>query len=77
MVALMVNGSLANWLHLTPTEDEAHQEQRNLNLYQRLNIVIDVASALEYLHYHCQPPILHCDLKPSNVLLDDEMIIHV
>ncbi|XP_062155284.1 probable LRR receptor-like serine/threonine-protein kinase At3g47570 [Alnus glutinosa] len=73
----MVNGSLADWLHPTATEDEAHQVQRNLNLYQRLNIAIDVASALEYLHYHCQTPILHCDLKPSNVLLDDEMIGHV
>ncbi|XP_062155287.1 probable LRR receptor-like serine/threonine-protein kinase At3g47570 [Alnus glutinosa] len=73
----MVNGSLADWLHPTATEDEAHQEQRKLNLYQRLNIAIDVASALEYLHYHCQTPILHCDLKPSNVLLDNEMIGHV
>jgi Leucine-rich repeat (LRR) protein len=73
----MVNGSLEDWLHPTINEDEAHQEQRNLNLYQRLNIAIDVASALEYLHHHCQTPILHCDLKPSNVLLDDEMIGHV
>jgi len=73
----MVNGNLADWLHSTAAEDEAHQEERNLNLYQRLNIAIDVASALEYLHYHCQTPILHCDLKPSNVLLDDEMIGHV
>jgi Leucine-rich repeat (LRR) protein len=73
----MVNGSLADWLHPTATEDEAHQEQRKLNLYQRLNIAIDVASALEYLHYHCQTPILHCDLKPSNVLLNDEMIGHI
>jgi serine/threonine protein kinase len=73
----MVNGSLEDWLHPSTIEDQAHQEQRNLNLYQRLNIAIDVASALEYLHYHCQTPILHCDLKPSNVLLDDEMIGHV
>jgi Leucine-rich repeat (LRR) protein len=73
----MVNGSLADWLHPTTTKDETHHKQRNLNLYQRLNIAIDVASALEYLHYHCQTSILHCDLKPSNVLLDDEMIGHV
>jgi hypothetical protein len=73
----MFNGSLEDWLHPTAKEDEAHQEQRNLNFYQRLNITIDVASALEYLHYHCQTPILHCDLKPSNVILDDEMIGHV
>jgi Leucine-rich repeat (LRR) protein len=73
----MVNGSLADWLHPTTTKDEVHQEQRKLNLYHRLNIAIDVASALEYLHYHCQTPILHCDLKPSNVLLNDEMIGHI
>jgi Leucine-rich repeat (LRR) protein len=73
----MVNGSLEDWLHSTVKEDEAHHKQRNLNLYQRLNIAIDVASALEYLHYHCQTPILHCDLKPSNILLDDEIIGHV
>jgi hypothetical protein len=30
---VMVNGSLADWLHSTATEDESHQEQRNLNLY--------------------------------------------
>ncbi|EEF33526.1 serine-threonine protein kinase, plant-type, putative [Ricinus communis] len=43
----------------------------------RLNIAIDVACALEYLHYHSGTPIVHCDLKPSNVLLDGEMTGHV
>uniref|UniRef100_A0A2N9G8F3 non-specific serine/threonine protein kinase n=1 Tax=Fagus sylvatica TaxID=28930 RepID=A0A2N9G8F3_FAGSY len=51
--------------------------QGGLSLLQRLNIAIDVANALDYLHHHCQTPIVHCDLKPSNVLLDDEMIGHV
>jgi serine/threonine protein kinase len=32
-----------------------------------------VASALDYLHNHCQVPVVHCDLKPSNVLLGDDM----
>jgi len=42
-----------------------------------LNIAIDVAKALDYLHHHCQAPIVHWDLKPSNILIDDEMIGHV
>ncbi|KAK4592259.1 hypothetical protein RGQ29_016686 [Quercus rubra] len=73
----MTNGSLDEWLHPISRTNEVLEEQKNLNLLQRLNIAIDVANALEYLHYHCHAPIVHCDLKPSNVLLDDEMIGHV
>nr|AMM42946.1 LRR-RLK [Vernicia montana] len=43
----------------------------------RLNIAIDIASAIEYLHNGCPSTIIHGDLKPSNVLLDDEMTAHV
>ncbi|XP_058110945.1 probable LRR receptor-like serine/threonine-protein kinase At3g47570 [Magnolia sinica] len=70
----MPNGSLEKWLH--PNVDEQPQ-LRILNLTQRLNIAIDVASALDYLHHHYQTPIVHRDLKPSNVLLDDDMVAHV
>ncbi|XP_077216638.1 uncharacterized protein LOC143851178 [Tasmannia lanceolata] len=70
----MPNGSLEKWLH---PEVDGQQQLRNLNLIQRLNIAIDVASALDYLHHHCQTPIVHCDIKPSNILLDDQMISHV
>ncbi|KAH1253686.1 putative LRR receptor-like serine/threonine-protein kinase [Glycine max] len=49
---------------------------RTLNLDQRLNIMIDVASTLHYLHHECEQSIIHCDLKPRNVLNDD-MIAHV
>ncbi|PON36441.1 Mitogen-activated protein kinase kinase kinase [Trema orientale] len=48
-----------------------------LNILQKLNIMIDVASALEYLHFGYSTPIVHCDLKPSNVLLDEDMVAHV
>ena len=61
----------------TPRVDDAHEEKTNLSLLNRLNIAIDVANALDYLHNHCQTPIVHCDLKPSYVLLDDEWIGHV
>ena len=76
--AFMGNGNLYEWLHPTPRKiNEALEKQRKLSHLQRLNIAIDVASALDYLHNHCETPIVHCDLKPSNVLLDDEMIGHV
>ncbi|RDY02118.1 putative LRR receptor-like serine/threonine-protein kinase, partial [Mucuna pruriens] len=70
----MENGSLEQWLHpQTPTA----KHPRTLNLDQRLNIMIDVAYALHYLHHECEQSVIHCDLKPSNVLLDDDMIAHV
>ncbi|KAG8365552.1 hypothetical protein BUALT_Bualt18G0116900 [Buddleja alternifolia] len=64
----MPKGSLEKWLY---------SHNYCLNHMQRLNIMIDVASALEYLHHGYSSPVVHCDLKPSNVLLDEEMIAHV
>ncbi|KAL4591576.1 hypothetical protein LXL04_004545 [Taraxacum kok-saghyz] len=66
----MPNGTLHDWLHSAARTSK-------LNLLQRINILIDVASALDYLHNHCLPTIAHCDLKPSNILLDDDMVAHV
>ncbi|KAM6551815.1 hypothetical protein CsatB_001623 [Cannabis sativa] len=66
----MRNGSLDKWLH-------GENQSRGLNFIQRLSIASDVASAICYLHDHCDHPIIHCDLKPSNVLLDNEMVAHV
>ncbi|KAK7304743.1 hypothetical protein VNO77_42630 [Canavalia gladiata] len=71
----MKNGSLEQWLHQEEAASVEHP--RTLDLDQRLNIIIDVASALHYIHHECDQPIIHCDLKPSNVLLDDNMIAHV
>ncbi|CAI0467173.1 unnamed protein product [Linum tenue] len=70
----VVNGSLENWLYATESVDDP---PRSLNFRQRLNIVIHVASALDYIHNLCETPIVHCDLKPSNVLLDEDMVAHV
>jgi Leucine-rich repeat (LRR) protein len=69
------NGSLDDWLH--PDKMTNSKIRRNLSLMQRLNIALDVAEALEYLHDHIDPRIVHCDIKPSNILLDDDLVGHV
>ncbi|KAJ8617370.1 hypothetical protein MRB53_013556 [Persea americana] len=70
----MSNGSLDSWLHQNANE---YHQLRFVSLIQRLNVAIDIACALDYLHHHCPTTILHCDLKPSNILLDDDMVAHV
>ncbi|KAJ9174639.1 hypothetical protein P3X46_013262 [Hevea brasiliensis] len=68
----MPNGNLNKWLH-----SDVADEQPSLSLLQRLSIAIDVGNGLDHLHHHCQKPIVHCDLKPSNILLDNDMVAHV
>ncbi|XP_008365527.3 probable LRR receptor-like serine/threonine-protein kinase At3g47570 [Malus domestica] len=70
----MENGSLDSWLY---PRDEKQSSSKRLNVIRRLDIAIGVAFALDYLHHHCETPIVHCDLKPSNVLLDEDMVAHV
>ncbi|KAF8017590.1 hypothetical protein BT93_H2697 [Corymbia citriodora subsp. variegata] len=65
----MSNGSLDEWLYPSASQ---YTEKSKLSLLERVNIATDVACALDYLHHHCDTPMVHCDLKPSNVLLDDE-----
>ncbi|KAG4393126.1 hypothetical protein GLYMA_03G020700v4 [Glycine max] len=37
---------------------------------KRFDVAVSVARGLEYLHHVCDPPVIHGDIKPSNVLLD-------
>ncbi|XP_065868735.1 probable receptor-like protein kinase At1g80640 [Euphorbia lathyris] len=60
---MMQNGSLDSQLH-GPTHGSA------LTWNLRMKIAVDVARGLEYLHEHSNPPVVHRDLKSSNILLD-------
>ncbi|KAL8115284.1 hypothetical protein AgCh_021942 [Apium graveolens] len=52
-------------------------QQKNLSILQHIDFAIDVASVLYYVHHQCQTPVLHCDLNPSNILLDTDLNAHV
>ncbi|XP_031100785.1 probable LRR receptor-like serine/threonine-protein kinase At3g47570 [Ipomoea triloba] len=69
----MENGDLDMWLHT----HSYNAKTTVLSVLQRLNIAIDVACALHYLHDDCEPTVIHCDLKPSNILLDKDLTAHV
>ncbi|KAE8688220.1 putative receptor-like protein kinase [Hibiscus syriacus] len=43
-----------------------------MNWQRRFDVILDVAKALEFLHLGCDPPVIHGDIKPSNVLLDSD-----
>jgi Leucine-rich repeat (LRR) protein len=68
----MPNYSLDRWLH-QQTDEQLHK----LNLIQLLNIAVDVADAIDYLHNNSRPSVIHCDLKPNNILLDSDWTAYV
>lgn len=60
---LMPNGNLQDCLLLRKCEE--------LMVWSnRFRIAVQVAQGLAFLHHHCDPPIIHGDIKPSNILLD-------
>lgn len=40
----------------------------------RLQVAIDVAAALEYLYYHCDPPVFHVSVNSGTVLMDANFV---
>nr|XP_051208463.1 putative receptor protein kinase ZmPK1 [Lolium perenne] len=57
------NGSLASILF-------SDKNNISLDWKQRFNIALGVAKGLAYLHHECLEWVIHCDVKPENILLD-------
>jgi serine/threonine protein kinase/Leucine-rich repeat (LRR) protein len=74
---LMPQGDLHNLLYSTHSSEGSSSCLNYISLAQRLSIMADVSDALTYLHHNHQGSIVHCDLKPSNILLDDNMVAHI
>ncbi|CAM0878634.1 unnamed protein product [Alopecurus aequalis] len=72
----MPRGDLYKLLYST-RDFECSSDSSDLTMTQRMSMIVDVADAMEYLHHNNQGTIIHCDLKPSNILLDENMIAHV
>eukprot|EP01018_Ginkgo_biloba_P017292 Gb_03125 [translate_table: standard] len=62
----MINGSLEKYIH---GSQETHPDHV-LDWKQLYSIAIGTARGIAYLHEECANRILHCDIKPHNVLLD-------
>ncbi|KAJ6847727.1 putative leucine-rich repeat receptor-like serine/threonine-protein kinase [Iris pallida] len=69
VLPFMANGSLENHLHPQGRQSSSMR----LSLIGRVNICSDVAEGMAYLHHHSPVQVIHCDLKPSNILLNEDM----
>ncbi|CAL5058917.1 unnamed protein product [Urochloa decumbens] len=75
----MDNGSLDRWLHgdyilraAHPTARARPVQRVPLDWPTRLIVAVGAAQGLCYMHHSCSPPIIHRDVKTSNILLDSE-----
>ncbi|XVE55179.1 hypothetical protein DITRI_Ditri03aG0138900 [Diplodiscus trichospermus] len=59
----MKNGSLADFLF---------RPNLKINWEGRISIILNIARGIFYLHEECETQIIHCDIKPENILMDDK-----
>ncbi|OIT36407.1 PREDICTED: G-type lectin S-receptor-like serine/threonine-protein kinase SD2-5 [Nicotiana attenuata] len=59
----MINGSLDRWI----------SHENGLTWLTRQKIISDIAKGLAYLHEDCSQKIIHLDIKPQNILLDQHL----
>ncbi|XVF39105.1 hypothetical protein PTKIN_Ptkin01aG0008700 [Pterospermum kingtungense] len=59
----MKNGSLTDFLF---------KSKLKVNWEGRIEIILNIARGIAYLHEECETQIIHCDIKPENILMDDK-----
>ncbi|CAA7016296.1 unnamed protein product [Microthlaspi erraticum] len=65
------SGSLNRFLH------QSDDFSKPLTWNTRIRIALGTAQAIEYLHDVCSPPLVHKNVKSSNILLDNELTPHL
>ncbi|KAF8022144.1 hypothetical protein BT93_G2327 [Corymbia citriodora subsp. variegata] len=71
----MKNGALYDHLH---NKDNVERSSSPVNSWKmRIKIALDAARGIEYLHNYAVPPIIHRDIKSSNILLDANWMARV
>ncbi|CAA0821068.1 Probable receptor-like protein kinase [Striga hermonthica] len=69
------NGSLDNWIFPESGKkngpNNSNRRSGCLSWESRRGVALDVARALSYLHHDCRSCVLHLDVKPENILIDE------
>jgi Leucine-rich repeat (LRR) protein len=78
----MDNGSLDRWLHghrwsagsgAAVVKAPSSARRAPLDWPARVRVAVGAARGLSYMHHECSPPVVHRDVKCSNILLDSEL----
>ncbi|KAG6554620.1 hypothetical protein Mapa_003638 [Marchantia paleacea] len=67
------SGSSSNPSTSTMSSNSSSTTREILSWKKRLEVVIEAARGLQYLHKDCKPPIIHRDVKTANILLNDRL----
>lgn len=69
VLEFMENGNLETVIH------DSEGDRSRWSLADRIDVLVSISTGLVYLHTGYDFPIVHCDLKPSNVLFDGNWVL--
>lgn len=71
----MENGTLFDHMH--PDHGSSTMSPVTGSWKMRIAVLLGVSRAIEHLHCHANPPIIHRDIKSTNILFDSNWVPHV